>query len=662
MTLNLQNKRSRIFAGVVLLLALGAAHALAQVPTEGGDWTAYGRTALGDRHSPLTQITPENVAGLEVAWRFNTGEADQQTGGDLKLETTPIVFEGVMYLNTPLGQVIALNPSTGQRLWSHHFRVDPDSDYGDFVSRGVSLWRDTAAPPEAPCATRVIVGVIDARLAALDARTGEPCAGFGAGGAVDLTDGLRNAPAPDTEYELTSPPAVIGDRIIVGSAIADNGRVSAASGEVRAYDARSGALLWTFDPVPQDPADPAYDTWVGEQAHDVGGANAWSVIAADPERGLVFVPTGAPSVDYWGGHRLGDNRYANSIVALNAETGAVVWSFQTVHHDIWDYDNAAPPALVDIRREGETIPAVLVATKTGQLFVLHRETGEPLFPVEERPVPASDVPGEVASATQPFSSLPTLSPLTLDQAWGATPEIQAWCQARLDTLRNDGPFTPPSIRGSLILPSNIGGAHWGGVAYDPARGLAIIPTNRVAAIITLVPREAYADSLTTNGERIGVEHNVMRGAPYALRREIFLSPEGGICTPQPLGALVAVDLNAGDIAWSVPLGSADGLPLPGAERLQGMVNLGGAITTASGLTFIAASPDAHLRAFDTATGQELWRGRLPAGARSTPMTYQGPDGRQYVVIAAGGDDDLFGRSDQFVAFALPAAEAGRVDP
>lgn len=637
-----------------LLALLGAAQAGAQVSTGEGDWTAYGRTPLGDRHSPLTQITPRNVARLEVAWTFRTGELGQKTGGKVKLETTPLVFEGVMYLNTPLGQVIALDPVSGRRRWVHDFRVDPASQYGDFVSRGVSLWRDRRSRLDAVCATRVIVGVIDARLAALDARTGTPCRDFGAGGTVDLTRGLRNPPSPTTEYELTSPPAIIGDRIVVGSAIADNGRIDAASGEVRAFDARSGRLLWTWDPVPQNPRDPAHASWIGARAHGVGGANAWSVIAADPQRGLVFVPTSAPSVDYYGGHRLGDNRHANSIVALRADTGKVAWSFQTVHHDLWDYDNAAPPALVTVEYDGKPVPAVLVATKSGQLFVLHREIGAALFPIEERPVPASDVPGEQVAATQPFSSLPSLSPLALDRAWGPTPAIRAACQARLDTLRNEGPFTPPSLRGSLVMPSNIGGAHWGGVAYDPSRALAIVPTNRVAAIITLIPRDAYRASLETHGERIGVEHNAMRGTPYALRREIFLSADAGICTPPPIGALVAMDLRAGRIAWSVPLGSGEGLSLAGADRLEGMINLGGAITTASGLTFIGATPDGYLRAFDTATGKLMWKGKLPAGARSTPMTYLGRDGRQYVVIAAGGDGDIFGKGDAFVAFALPA--------
>jgi quinoprotein glucose dehydrogenase len=603
----------------------------------------------------LTQITPQNVERLEVAWHASTGEAGVKTGDNITFEATPIVVDGVMYLSTPLGKVFALNATRGVRLWSADLAVDPGSHFGDFASRGVSFWRDDAAQPDAPCATRIFAGAVDGRLAALDAKTGARCADFGEGGMVDLKQGLRNPPNPwwnRYEYELTSPPAVIGDRVVVGSAVADNNRIDAASGEVRAFNARNGRLVWTFDPVPQDPRDPAYATWQGKKAHKTGAANAWSVIAADPARDLVFVPTTSPSVDYWGGERLGDNRYANSVVALRASTGQVVWSFQTVHHDLWDYDNAAPPALVTIEHDGRSVDVVIEATKTGQLFVLDRDTGAPVFPVEERPVPQSDVPGERASPTQPFSSLPPLSPQTLTQAWGASPEALADCQAWLGKLRNDGPFTPPSRKGTLVLPSNIGGAHWGGVAYDPERGLAVVPVNTLASVIALIPHSDFRGENKRLDGRIGAGAAMMQGAPYALSRQFFITEKGDLCTPPPHGALVAVDLKEGRLAWSVPLGTRGELPVSGGE---GMFNLGGPITTASGLTFIGAAPDGYFRAFETATGKELWRERLPAGARSTPMTYEGADGRQYVAVAAGGDGEVFGKSDQIVVFAVPGA-------
>lgn len=493
-------------------------------------------------------------------------------------------------------------------------------------------------------------------MIALDALTGEPCAGFGRAGAVDLRAGLRNPPGNRSEYELTSPPAIVGDLAVVGSAVADNGRFDAASGEVRGYDVRTGRLVWSWDPVPQDPSDPAYATWAGPAAHRTGEANTWSVITADPERGLVFLPTSTPAVDHWGGSRLGDNAYANSVVALDARTGRQVWSFQTVHHDLWDYDNAAPPALVDVTVGGRRVAAVIQATKSGQLFVFDRASGTPLFPVEERAAPASDAMGEVAARTQPFSSLPPLSPLTLSAAdieqGIAAPGHRARCLARLATLRNEGSFTPPSERGSIVMPANVGGAHWGGIAYDPAGEVAIVPTNRIAAVVTLIRRdapEAERAQGSGSGSRLGEEYADMAGSPYVLKREFFVI-DGVPCTPPPFGSLHAISLRTGQTLWNVPLGTGEGPPF---GRVDGLPNLGGPITTASGLLFIGATPDATLRAFDLATGTVLWRGKLPAGARSTPMTYQGQDGRQFVAIAAGGDGDLFGRSDQIIAFALP---------
>jgi len=625
----------------------------AQVPAP-GEWPSYGRTALGDRLSPLTRIGPANVAQLQVAWRYRTGEAEPGAAAHsrARFSATPIMVGGRLYFPTPLGKVVALDGATGRELWRFDAGVAPAAGFGDFTSRGVSYWRDPRARAGTPCAARIFAGIVDARLYALDAATGRPCTGFGRGGAIDLRRGLRNAPATATEYELTSPPAVVGETLVLGSAVADNQRTDAASGEVRGFDARTGRLKWSWDPVPQRPSDPSYASWRGAAAHRSGAANTWSVIAADPARDLVFLPTSSPSVDYWGGSRLGDNRYANSIVALRASTGALVWSFQTVHHDLWDYDNAAPPALIELDIGGRRIPALAEATKSGQLFVLDRRTGRPLFPVTERPVPASDAAGERAAPTQPFSSLPPLSPLSLSPADldGLPEPLRDACRAALAGLRNDGPFTPPSVRGSLVMPANIGGGHWGGLVYDPASETIIVPVNRIASVVRLIPRaEVEAERARgPGGERLGLEYARMAGTPYALRREFFGA--GGLpCTPPPYGSLHAISLRTGRTLWDVPLGT--GAPL-GHPEVRGFVNLGGPILTASGLIFIGAAPDAFLRAFDL-SGHELWRGALPAGARATPMSYEA-GGRQFVVIAAGGDGELFGRSDELVAFALPA--------
>jgi len=627
------------------------------------EWPSYGRTQAGDRHSPLDQITPENVSKLEVAWRFHTGEGapEFKTRAPTALEVTPLVFRGTMYLSTPLGRVFAVDPTSGNPRWAYDPHVDRNIYFGDFANRGVTLWLDSTVAAGSRCWLRIFVATIDTRLIALDADSGTPCSDFGQQGSIQLRNGLRNTPANAGEYEETSPPTVVGGVVVVGSAVADNNRIDAASGEVRGFDARTGALRWTWHPVPQDSTIPAWRTWVGPNAHRTGAANAWTIFAADPSRNVVFVPTSSPSVDYFGGERKGDNQFANSIVAINASTGAVLWHFQTVRHDLWDYDNASPPALVSFQMNGRAVPALLLATKTGRLFALNRETGESLFPISRGNVPASDVPGEEAATTQILSSgLPSLSPqrLTLDEVWGPTPEGRAACRQRFGELRNDGTFTPPSIRGSLIMPSNVGGAHWGGFAFDPKNDVVIVPTNRIAAVITLIPRATYEarQGRETVGERIGTEYAMMRGTSFVLKRELFLGPSNAPCTPPPFGALTALSLRTRQILWSVPLGTSEGLEKIGIRvppNISGAINLGGPITTASGLVFIGATLDRYFRAFDVTNGRELWKFALPAGGKATPMTYLGVDGRQYVVIAAGGDGKAWGWSDEIIAFALP---------
>jgi len=617
--------RSRTVARAVLVAAVSAACVAAEEPAS--------------QYSPLAQIRPDNVATLELAWTYRTGEPLVALAGGGRppaFEATPVHAFGLLYIGTPYGKVIALDPETGKERWAFDAKIPRDASFGDFANRGVSAWLDEKRDAGA-CRERIFFASIDARLFALDARTGKACADFGRQGVVDLRQGLRRQPEYLGEYEETSPPAVIDDLVVVGSAIADNHRADSVTGEVRAFDARSGALRWTFDPLPDNPG--------------AGGANAWSRIVADPERHLVFVPTGSPSPDYYGGLRPGDNRYANSVIALRAATGAVAWHFQTVHHDLWDYDVATPPALFTTERDGRKVAGVAVGSKTGHLFLLDRETGTPLFPVEERPVPASDVTGEQAARTQPFPSAPpALVPqrLTADEAWGASEEDLKWCRAQFQALRSEGIFTPPSLRGTLVVPGNIGGLHWGGVAFAREQGLLIAPTNRLVALARLVPQAEVASYRKQHPDR---ETTGQRGAPYAMSRIFLRAPSGLPCNPPPFGTLSAVEIATGKIRWEVPLGQ---LPFPGARPEWGSVNLGGPLATGGGLVFIGASVDPAIRAFDAASGALLWKGTLPASARSVPMSFQGPGGKQYVVIAAGGHDPAFGPLDNaVVAFRLP---------
>jgi quinoprotein glucose dehydrogenase len=644
---------------LVALAALGGCQSRVDVPRGGpvAEWPAYGNDPGGSRHSPLTQISRDNVGQLAVAWTYRTGDVSdgRKTARKSSFQATPIVIDGTLYLSTPFNRVIALDPETGAERWNYDPRIDLWIPYGDdLVSRGVSSWRDSRARGDGPCRLRIFLATNDARLIALDAATGRPCLDFGTNGQVEL--GRDVGFAYLGEYHATSPPAVVGDVIVVGSAISDNQRVDAPRGVVRAFDARTGARRWSWDPVPRDPRDPARRTWGDDGATRTGAANAWSILSADPQRDLVFVPTSSPSPDFYGGARKGANLYANAVVALRASTGRVVWHFQVVHHDLWDYDVPAQPTLITVTRQGRSLPAVAQATKMGHLFILHRETGVPLFPVEERSVPASTVPGEQAWPTQPFPTAPPpLVPQRLApaEAWGLTPWDRGRCRERMRTLRSDGIFTPPGLEGTIIFPGNAGGTNWGGVAFDRDRGLVVVNTTRVAHVVTLIPRDRYN---ATRAARPGVEYGRQTGTPFAMSRETLLSPLGIPCNPPPWGTLAAVETATGKVRWEVPLGTTrDMTPLPIAVN-WGTPNMGGPITTASGLVFIGAAMDNYLRAFDIETGQELWKGRLPAGGQATPMTYRlREDGLQFVVIAAGGHNRMGTKlGDSVVAFALPA--------
>lgn len=654
--------RMRVAGIVVLSCVVGCARGPGEQAAV--DWPAYGGDVGGSRFLSVATIDTTNVHLLERAWTYRTREIepDYATAEPASFQSTPIAIEGVLYFNTPLGRVIALDAASGAELWVFDPEIRRDVTYGDHASRGVSSWVDAVAEPDAPCRHSIYVATPQSQLVRLDARDGSPCAAFGEVGMVSLLEGLRIPPFEDEAYSMTSPPLVAGGLVVVGSSIADNSRPSPASGEVRAYDARTGALRWSWDPIPQSPSDPAFGDWSGALAHRTGGANAWSILVADPARDLVFLPTTSPAPDYYGVLRAGQNRYANSVVALRLSSGELVWSFQTVHHDLWDYDNASPPTLATVRREGMEIPVVLQATKTGMLFVLHRETGEPVFAVEERPVPPSDIPGEQAWPTQPFTArTPPLSPhrLSPEEVWGVSDADREACRVAIAGLRNEGIFTPPSAEGTLMLPSNIGGAHWGGVAVDPERSLAVVPVNRLASVLQLFPRERFElAARRAEDERLGYdfEYNMMVGTPYVMRRRLLTSPSGLPCSPPPWGALVAVSLETGDILWEAPLGSMAGAVPPELSDVVrpewGSPNLGGAIVTAGGVVFIGAALDRSLHAFHVRTGRELWRGELPASARATPMSYRLASGEQLVVIAVGGGE-IFGEGDHLVAFRLP---------
>ena len=632
-------------ASLLALTACTPAITKAPLAAADVDWPHYGGDAGGQRFSSAAQITPENVRGLKVAWTYSTGEMKRHPDAiqHSAFENTPILAGGRLFVCSQFNAVSAVDPITGKQLWQYDPKVDPTVEYpNDYTCRGVTWWRDPVAPAKMPCAERVYVPTADRRLIALDAASGALCKGFGTAGVVDVGAGLKLERAG--QMQITSPPVIARGVIVVGSSLDDNQRVRELSGAVRAYDVRTGAPKWSFDPLA-----------ASAPGNVAGAANAWAPMSADEARGLIFVPTSSASPDFYGAARNGPNGHANSVVALNAETGVPAWSFQTTHHDIWDYDVPAQPTLANVAWGGRMTPAVIQATKQGLIFTLARDTGTPVIPVRERAVPQGGAPGEVLSATQPFPDAPkSLSPdrVSAKDAFGITPWERKACEKAIAGTRNEGIYTPPSLQGTLIHPFTGGGANWGGLAFDAGRQVAYINTSSAMHMLTLIPADRVKAARAAEPDE---EISPQAGAPYGMRRVLMRSPIGLPCNPPPWGQLHAIDMKTGAILWQVPLGTTRDLA-PGSQFLlrgTGTPNFGGPITTASGLVFIGAAMDNYLRAFDGRTGKELWKGRLPAGGQATPMTYVAK-GRQYVVIAAGGHSKSdTKRGDQIVAYALP---------
>ena len=646
----MSNPRHLRSAGLLALAALSLAAcssppAVKAPPAADVDWPFYGGDAGGQRFSTAAQITPANVTALKPAWRYSTGDLASK-GEAMKasaFEDTPILAGGRLYVCSPFNEVTALDPGTGQAIWRFDPRIDTHVRYpNDFNCRGVAYWRDDQGGAGSPCAERVFLNTNDRRLIALDAATGKACATFGKVGEVDVAAGV--VLARNGEMQITSAPVVTHGVVVVGSSIDDNQRVHEVSGTVRAYDARTGAPRWSFDPMQG-----------ADKSVVAGAANVWAPMSVDEARGLVFLPTSSPSPDFAGQLRNGHDGYSTSVVAVKAETGQVAWAFQTVHHDIWDYDNPAQPTLATIGWGGQRRDAVLQPTKQGLLFTLSRDTGVPVIPVEERPVPQGGAPGELLSPTQPFPVAPrALAPSTIkpSDAFGLFPWEKDACAKQIAGARHEGLFTPPSTQGTILYPFTGGGVNWGGLAFDPTHGVAFVNTSSAMHLVTLIPRERFAAAKRAEPK---VEISPQTDAPYGMRRKVITSGLGLPCNPGPWGQLHAVDMATGKILWEVPLGTTADLA-PGSQFIlhgMGTPNFGGPIVTGTGIVFIGAAMDNYLRAFDARTGKEIWKGRLPAGGQATPMTYVW-HGRQYVVIAAGGHSKSgTRRGDSVMAFALP---------
>jgi quinoprotein glucose dehydrogenase len=609
-----------------IAIALSAL-ALAQVTPHDGDWPVYGHDAGGTRHSPLKQINTSNVGQLQRAWAYHTGEKGRS------FESTPIFVDNVLYFSTQNQNVVALNPETGVELWKYKNPKPRNSE-----NRGVSYW-----PGDRATAPRILFGTGNGSLVALDAKTGAPVTSFGDNGTVDLRTGIADQ-FPKANYAISSPPVVYRDLVIVGPSTQESGS-HGPSGSPRAFDVRTGKLVWSFHTVPQ-PGEPGNATWGDGGWKDRAGPSQWGLDTVDTKLGLVFLPVGNAADSFYGADRKGPDLYASSIVALDAQTGKLRWYFQMVHHDLWDYDMNAPPTLIEVKRAGRTIPAIAETNKMGLLFILDRRTGKPIFGVEERPVPKGDTPGEWYSPTQPFPLKPpplARTTMTREDVSQRTPEAAKFCGEWFSRLRSQGLYTPFAMTPSLSMPGTMGGGNWGGVSFDPQLGYIFVNTS----------------SLGTVGQMVATAPGSAQPYRNLGGYTRFIDSEGYPCQQPPWGELIAINANTGNIAWRVPLGSYDKLEAQGV-RNTGAINMGGSIVTSGGLVFIAATTDSKFRAFDARTGAELWMARLEASGTTVPMTYLGNNDKQYVVVAAGGTNRFRmiantadETSDTLVAFALP---------
>lgn len=615
-----------------------------------GAWPSYGRTEFGQRYSPLQQINTTNVADLSEAWRYETGDMKGPDDvGETTYEVTPLKIDNTLYLCTPHNYAIALDATTGKEKWRFDPKVGLNGDRQHQTCRGVSYYRDAAATADAPCAQRIYLPTSDARLIALDALTGQVCTSFATNGALHLEQGMKYDPAG--YYYSTSPPVIVGGKIIIGGAVNDNYSTTEQSGVIRAFDVTTGALIWNWDSGNPDQTAPLPPG----QTYTTNSPNSWSVFSADPSLGLVYIPLGNKVPDQLGmGRSESVETYSSSIVALDINTGAVRWVRQTVHHDLWDMDVPAQPALLDLTsKDGTTIPALVAPTKQGDIYVLNRQTGEPILPVKEVPAPGGTIPEDHAAPTQPVSALSfNPPPLRESDMWGLTIFDQLACRIEFHQYRYDGRYTPPSLQGTIVYPGNFGTFNWGSIAVDPQRQVMFGMPTYLAFISRLVPRADIPPKGKVKGSEQGLNRN--DGAPYGVVLKPFLGPLQVPCQAPPWGYVAGADLRTGHIAYMHKNGTVyDMTPLPLPFKL-GVPGIGGPIITQGGVAFLAAAVDDYFRAYDLTTGRQLWQARLPAGGQATPLTYTGADNKQYVVLVAGGHGSIGTKpGDYVIAYRLP---------